>query len=57
MIFVNYSGRPFMEDIWENRKLKWLLGIMYSVATCCVFDASDELRTGLELVPFPTPEF
>ena len=57
MIFVNYSGRPFMEDIWENRKLKWLLGIMYSVATCCIFDASDELRTGLELVPFPTPEF
>lgn len=57
VIFVNYSGRPFMEDISENRKLKGLLGIMFAVATCCIFDASEELRKGLELVPFPTPEF
>jgi hypothetical protein len=43
VIFVNYSGRPFMEDISENRKLKWLLGLMFLTATCLIFDVSPEL--------------
>ena len=57
VIFVNYSGRPFMESISENTKLKRMLFFMFLFATLITFNVSDELREGLELVPFPTPEF
>ena len=57
VIFVNYSGRPFMEDIMEQKKLKWQLTFMFFMATCCIFDVSEDLREMLELVPFPTEEF
>lgn len=57
VIFVNYSGRPFMEDFSENRKLKWLMAGNFMVLTCCIFDTSDELRETFELVPYPNEEF
>jgi len=57
VIFVNYSGRPFMEAISENVKLKRMLFGMFFVATLCIFDCSDELRETLQLVPFPNIDF
>ena len=57
VIFVNYFGRPFTQDIWENTKLRNMLFVMFGVALCCIFDYSEELREGLELVPFPNEEF
>jgi hypothetical protein len=46
-----------MESISENVKLKRMLVFMFFMATVITFNVSDELREGLELVPFPTPEF
>ena len=57
VIFVNYSGRPFMESISENKKLQRMLSLMFLGATLITFNVSDEIREGLELVPFPTEEF
>ena len=54
---VNYSGRPFTEDISENLKLKRMLMAMFAFAACIIFDVSDDLREFLELTPFPTEEF
>lgn len=57
VIYVNYSGRPFMQDLSENGKLKKYLYIMFGVAACGIFDFSDIIREYLELVPFPNQEF
>ena len=57
MICVNYSGRPFTQSINENVKLKRMLMLMFFVATCVIFDVSEDLRDALELVPFPNLEF
>ena len=57
VIFVNYSGRPFMQSISENKKLQRMLAFMFFMATMLIFNASDELREMLELVPFPNDEF
>jgi hypothetical protein len=46
-----------MEDISENRKLKWLLALMFFTATCLIFDVSPELRESLQMTPFPDKEF
>jgi hypothetical protein len=34
-----------------------MLGLMFLGATLITFNVSDEIREGLELVPFPTEEF
>ena len=57
MILVNYSGRPFTQDISENVKLKRMVAFMFFVAMMIIFDMSEELRDFLELVPFPNREF
>jgi hypothetical protein len=57
VIFVNYSGRPYMESISENTKLKRMLFFMFFMATMLIFNVSDEFREMLELVPFPNAEF
>ena len=57
VIFVNYTGRPFMQDMSENAKLKWLLMANFAVITMVIFDANDELRETLELVPYPNDDF
>ena len=57
VITVNYTGRPFMEDLRENSKLFKYIVIMFSVAACGILDYSDIIREYLELVPFPTQEF
>lgn len=54
---VNYSGRPFTEDISEHVKLKRMLIAMFAFAAAIIFDVSADLREFLELVPFPTEEF
>lgn len=54
VITVNYSGRPFMEDLRENGKLFKYIVVMFSVAACGILDYSDVIREYLELVPFPT---
>jgi cation-transporting ATPase 13A1 len=57
VIFVNYSGRPFMESISENKKLYRMLVFMFGFATLITFNVNDEIRESLELVPFPNEEF
>jgi manganese-transporting P-type ATPase len=57
VIIVNYSGRPFTQDISENPKLQRMMFFMFAVAVACVFDFSEELRDMLELVPFPNQDF
>lgn len=57
VIFVNYSGRPYMESISENTKLKRMLFFMFMMATALIFNTSTELQESLELVPFPTDDF
>ena len=57
VICVNYSGRPFTQSLNENVKLKRMMLLMFFVATCLIFDVSEDLRTFLELVPFPNLEF
>jgi hypothetical protein len=46
-----------MESISENKKLQRMLSLMFLGATLITFNVSDEIREGLELVPFPTEEF
>ena len=46
-----------MESISENTKLKRMLFFMFFMATLLVYNGSDELRTTLELVEFPSDEF
>ena len=57
VILVDYAGRPFTQDIHENLKLKRMVIFMFAVAMVIIFDLSEELRNGLELVPFPDREF
>ena len=57
VITVNYAGRPFMEDLMENKKLFKYLVVMFSVAACGILDYSDTIREYLELVPFPNESF
>ena len=57
VIFVNYTGRPFMQDMSENPKLKWLLAANFLFVTCIIFDTNDEIRENMELVAYPTDEF
>ena len=57
VIMVNYSGRPFTQNITENKKLRNMLIVMFGLATCIIFDVSEDLRDFLELVPFPNEEF
>jgi hypothetical protein len=46
-----------MESISENKKLQRMLAFMFIMATLITFNVSDEIREGLELVPFPNEEF
>lgn len=57
VIFVNYSGRPFMEDLRENKKLFRYIILMFLVALAGILDWSDVVREYLELVPFPNYDF
>lgn len=57
VIFVNYQGRPFMEDLRENKKLFKYLMVMFGIAAAGIFDMFDIVREYLELVPFPNLEF
>lgn len=57
VIFVNYYGRPFTQDLWESKKLRNGMIIMYAVILAVIFEVAPELNEGLELVPFPTEEF
>lgn len=53
MIFVNYQGRPFTQDLTENGKLYKFILCLFGLAIACILDFSDMLRDTLELVSFP----
>lgn len=57
VIVVNYQGRPFMQDIRENKGLYRYIFIMFSVAIVAILDMNDLVREYLQLVPFPNEEF
>lgn len=57
VIFVNYYGRPFTQDIWESKKLRNGMIGLYAVALLVIFETVPELNEGFELVPFPDEEF
>ena len=57
VIFVNYYGRPFTQDIWESKKLRNGMIGLYAIAICIIFELIPEMNEGLELVPFPDEEF
>lgn len=57
VIFVNYSGRPYMQSVSENKKLQRMLAFMFGMAVLITFNMSDEVREMFELVPFPSEEF
>lgn len=57
VIFVNYYGRPFTQDIWESKKLRNGMVGLYAVALLVIFEVVPELNEGFELVPFPDEEF
>jgi len=57
VIFVNYTGRPFMQSMSENPKLKYLLIANFLVLASCIFNTSDELRETFELVEYPNDDF
>lgn len=57
VIFVNYSGRPYMQSVSENKKLQRMLMFMFGMAVLITFNMSDEIRELFELVPFPNEEF
>jgi len=57
VIFVNYYGRPFTQDIMESKKLRNGMVLMYAVIVAVIFEVLPEMNEGLELVPFPNPEF
>jgi hypothetical protein len=46
-----------MQSISENKKLQRMIAFMFFMATLLIFNASEELREALELVPFPNEEF
>lgn len=50
VIFVNYSGRPYMQSISETTHLKRMIALMFFGAVCITFNVFDGLREGLELV-------
>jgi len=57
VIFVNYTGRPFMQDMSENPKLGWLLVANFLFVASLIFDVNEEVRQNMELVAYPTDEF
>lgn len=57
VIAVNYTGRPFMLDMTENKKLMWLLVANFFFVTCLIFDTNEDVRKQLELVAYPNDEF
>lgn len=54
--FVNYEGRPFMESITSNQKLKKAILVLYAIAGLMIMDL-EMTREYFELVPFPGEEF
>jgi len=57
VIFVNYSGRPYMQSISETTTLKRMLMFMFFMAIVITFNVFDGAREALELVEFPNQEF
>jgi len=50
---VNYRGRPFTEDLRENKLLVRSLGACYLSLFLCAFEAFPPLNDLLQLSPFP----
>jgi cation-transporting ATPase 13A1 len=53
---INYSGRPFMESLRENKALFYGLSAVGTLILMCVLNISPDLMELMELVPFPNDE-
>ena len=50
---VNYRGRPFMEDLWENKLLLRSLQVCYGVLFVCALEIFPPLNDLLQLAELP----
>jgi cation-transporting ATPase 13A1 len=53
---VNYSGRPFMQSLRENKALFRALAAVALLVAACALNVSHDLLELCELVPFPSDE-
>ena len=53
---VNYSGRPFMQSLRENKALFRALAAVALFIAACALNVSHDLLELCELVPFPSDE-
>jgi manganese-transporting P-type ATPase len=50
---VNYRGRPFMEDLWDNKLLLRSLQVCYGVLLVCALEVFPPLNDLLQLTELP----
>jgi cation-transporting ATPase 13A1 len=50
---VNYRGRPYMEDLRENKMMVKALQIAYAILFCCALEIFPPLNHLLQLAPLP----
>ena len=51
---MNYRGRPFMEDIWDNKLLLRSLQVCYGVLISCALEVFPPLNDLLQLAELPS---
>lgn len=50
---INYQGRPFRENLFENKPLFYALSIVMTICVVAASDLSSDMRSWLNLVEFP----
>lgn len=50
---VNYRGRPYMEDLRENKMMVRALQMSYAILFCCALEMFPPLNDLLQLAPLP----
>lgn len=53
VVLCNYTGRPYMQSMWENKKLLILLALNFMVLSSIIYNMDEEVRELLELVEYP----
>eukprot|EP00027_Filamoeba_sp_ATCC50430_P010087 CAMPEP_0168541394 /NCGR_PEP_ID=MMETSP0413-20121227/794_1 /TAXON_ID=136452 /ORGANISM="Filamoeba nolandi, Strain NC-AS-23-1" /LENGTH=644 /DNA_ID=CAMNT_0008571207 /DNA_START=889 /DNA_END=2823 /DNA_ORIENTATION=- len=51
---VNHQGHPFMENLWENKPLRFCLSVTWFFSLFLAMELSPEMNEYFELVPFPS---
>jgi manganese-transporting P-type ATPase len=51
---VNYRGRPYMEDLRENKMMVRALQFCYTILFCCALEIFPPLNDLLQLAPLPS---